>query len=106
MTLNIPLEKIPHVSALNVTACGKVTFYRRRESDEAPVQPSSSSLRELQLHSCQNMDVGGLQRAVQSLKDAGAWDKLDRVVIKKCNLLDYDATVEVIGKERLHFSEL
>lgn len=49
------------------------------------------------------MDVEGLRLAVQSLKDVGAWDTLERVVIRGCDLLDNDAALEAVGKERLRF---
>lgn len=104
MMLDIPLEKIPQVSVLAVTTCGPVSFSYPLELRGGVSQPCS--LRELRLHSCQNLDVGGLQRAVESLKDAGAWDALGRIVVERCELLDYGTAVGVIGTERLCFTRL
>ncbi len=50
------------------------------------------------------MDAGSLQKTVRSLKDVDAWGFLDRVVIQKCDALDYDAALLAVGDERLCFS--
>lgn len=102
LMIYIPLYKIPHVSTVYVTTFGQVSFFRRRMGCYAT---GLSALREVQLISCVNMDVEGLRIAVKSLKDAGAWDMIERVVIKGCDLLDYDAALEAIGRERLRFSK-
>jgi len=64
----------------------------------------STSLRELHLQSCKNMEAIGLEQIVRSLKEVGAWDTLDRIVIEGCDLLDYETAAEIIGRERLHFA--
>jgi len=105
MALKIPFEKIPQVSILDVTTCSQISLSQLRElADGDPIHLQPSSLREIRLHSCPNMDVGDLRQTIASLKDVGAWDTLNRVVIEKCDLLDYDSTVGVIGKERLYFT--
>lgn len=101
--LDIPLDKIPHVSFLRLKTFCWVSFSRKpviRQGEE-----TLSSLRELQLQSCVSMDTEGLQRVVQSLKDAGAWDSLERVVIQGCDLLTCEAALEAVGEERLYFSK-
>lgn len=96
--LTVPLDCIPQVSVLNVTTCGQVSFSPLQVPDN-----NSFSLRELQLRSCQNVDISGLQEAIRSLKGIGAWDTLGRVVIEDCDLLDYGETVGVVGTERFHY---
>jgi len=101
MMLDISLEKISQVSNM----C-PVSFSYPLELREGVNQPCS--LRELRLRSCQNLDVGDLQRAVESLKDVGAWDTgtLGRVVVERCDLLDYGTAVGVTGTGRLRFMRL
>lgn len=101
LAIDIPLHKIPKVSSLYVTTFGRVSFSRQRRKGRRAA--GASALREVQLISCVNMDVEGLRLAVQSLKDVGAWDTLERVVIRGCDLLDNDAALEAVGKERLRF---
>ncbi len=50
------------------------------------------------------MDAGILQETIQSLKDVDVWEALNRIVIEKCDSLDYGAALEVVGNERLHFA--
>lgn len=96
--LTIPLDGMPEISVLNVTTCGQLSFSSEHDPTNYPI-----SLRELRLRSCHNVDVRGLQDTIQSLEDIGAWDTLERVVIRDCALLDYDEMVDVVGAERLHF---
>lgn len=103
MMISVPLDRIPHVSSLCVTTFGRLFFTRHEELEEGRGIELSSSLRELQLRFCDNMDGGDLEQMVQSLKDTGAWDMLDRVLVHECNLLDYESAVAIIGKERLQF---
>lgn len=105
VAINIPLAKIPRVSSLCITTFGRVSFSRQRQRRKGRGAKGPSALREVQFISCVNMDVEGLRLAITSLKDVGAWDLLDRVVIKGCDLLDYDSTLEIVGKERLRFME-
>ncbi|KLO06341.1 hypothetical protein SCHPADRAFT_693195 [Schizopora paradoxa] len=92
----IPLAKLPHVSSLRITTFGRVSFYR-------PPETNPSSLRELQIVGCSRLDIEGLQLAVQSLKDGGAWEELERVIVENCDLLDLDSALEVVGEKRLRF---
>jgi len=95
--LVIPLDRIPNVSSLTVTAFSGVTFSR---------QPSSRSvdkLLELQLRSCEDMDIKSFEATIQSLKDVDAWDKLDSIVVQQCDLLNCDAVSAVVGMKRLQF---
>ncbi len=42
-----------------------------------------------------------LQKTSGPLKDVDAWGFLDRVVIQKCDALDYDTALLAVGEERL-----
>jgi len=54
---------------------------------------------------CENMEVEeDLQLSVQSLKDVGAWNTLERVVVENCCRLPYEGVLEVVGEERLYYS--
>ncbi len=89
MALKIPLEKILQVFYLERdNTRSNILLSRTPESGGSTIQPGS--LRELRLYSCRNMDIGGLQHAIQSLKDVGSWDALDRVAIQGCNLLSFE----------------
>ncbi len=52
------------------------------------------------------MDGGLLQETIQSLKDVGVWDTLERVVIVDCKTLEYDIALDVVGREKLRFLDL
>ncbi|KLO06714.1 hypothetical protein SCHPADRAFT_895217 [Schizopora paradoxa] len=96
--IHIPLADIPYASSLRLKTFGQVFF-----SGKPGAGPSA--LREVQFRSCSGMTIQGLRLAVYSLKIAGAWDLLERVVIRGCKLLDRDGALEVIGEERLRFVE-
>ncbi len=56
------------------------------------------SLRELRLHSCQNLDVGGLQRAVESLKDAALGTRLVASWSRDANYWTMARRWELLGR--------
>jgi len=101
MLLNLHLDRIPHVSTLNLTTFTELSFARRKVPDPSGME--KRALREVQLRSCKEMDADTLRKTVRSLKEADAWEFLDRVVIQKCDALDYDTALEAVGKERLHY---
>ncbi len=44
-----------------------------------------------------------LRATVQSLKDVGAWDTLEGVVVEDCKGLGYEEALDAVGKEKLLF---
>jgi len=100
--LSIPLEQIPHVSTLYLTTFCLSSF--SRQEVPGPGGFDKHALREMELRACENLDAGNLQKTIQSLKDVNAWESLDCLVIKQCDLLDYDTALEAVGKEKLSFS--
>ncbi len=62
MMISVPLDRIPHVSSLCVTTFGRLFFTRHEELEEGRGIELSSSLRELQLRFCDNMDGGDLEQ--------------------------------------------
>ncbi len=101
--MTIPLHRIPYVSSLFVTTIGDLSFTRRTDFGHGAAEPSS--LRELQLRSCRNMNLNDLEKAIQSLKDVDAWDMLNHIVIDGCDLLNYEAVAKATGKEKLRFAK-
>ncbi|KLO06343.1 hypothetical protein SCHPADRAFT_933140 [Schizopora paradoxa] len=95
----IPLAKLPHVSSLSITTFGRLSFRRRR------ARTKLYALRELQIRACPRIDVDGLRDVVQSLKNIKAWDGLERVVVRNCDLLDYEGALKVVGKEKLCYMD-
>lgn len=96
-TATIPLDNIPHVTALTLTTFSQVEFVRKHGWTE------QHALRNLRLCSCEELDIGGLEHTVRSLLRAGAWDALERVEVEDCSLLEYEGVLEVVGAERLRF---
>lgn len=107
-SLAIPIDKIPNVSSLSITTTlGRVKFQRGQlfQRRFQPVQAHGASrLRVLTLESCRNLDVCYLPDLIISLKDVGAWDGLERVEIRSCGSLEYDAVAKVFEKEKKCFS--
>ncbi len=52
------------------------------------------------------MDGGLLQETIQSLKDVGAWDTLERFVVEDCKALKYGVALGAVGREKLRFLDL
>ncbi len=53
---------------------------------------------------CEEMKFPEFQVAVQSLRDVGAWDTLERVVVDGCDSLEYSAISTVVDNRRLRYS--
>lgn len=51
------------------------------------------------------MGIDGFRQMVSSLRKVGIWARRERVEVRSCGLLKYDAVVGVVGKEKLYFSE-
>ncbi len=97
----VPLDRIPSVSTLTLTMCARVLCTREgRFAANAIREPCQ--LQELRLVGC--MEIEALKGLVQSLKDAGAWDTLERVIMEDCCRESYDGVLEIIGKDRLQYS--
>ncbi|KLO06369.1 hypothetical protein SCHPADRAFT_933116 [Schizopora paradoxa] len=92
-TLQIPLNRVPHLSCLTLT-----TFTQVRFSREGSVEPCH--LRKVHFQGCSRMD--GVA-AIQSLKDAGVWESVERVVVEDCRDFEYEMALESVGEERLRF---
>ncbi len=44
------------------------------------------------------MDAGLLQETIQSLKDVGAWDTLERIAVEDCKVLEYGVALDAVGE--------
>jgi len=99
--LEIPLDRIPYVSTLTLKSCGRVSF--SRQEPQGPSAMDRRSLREIQFHSCKDVDIKALLATIQSLKDVDAWDTLERVAVRKSDIVDRDAVLAAVGEERLRF---
>ncbi len=51
------------------------------------------------------MDSRLLQETIQSLKDVGAWDTLERIVVEDCKALEYGVALDLVGTGKLQFLE-
>lgn len=98
----VPLERIPDVSVLTFTTCTQVIFTREDLAGAHGVGLEPSQLREIRFSGCE-MAIKDLQLTVQSLKDVGAWNTLERIVVEQCELLYYESALEVVGMERLRY---
>lgn len=91
---------MPNVSTLTLEGCGEVLFFDRTSQGLDIPRP----LRELELRSCNRyMKPKTLEAAIQSLKSTGAWDMLERMVIRGCESLDETSALAAVGEERLRF---
>ncbi len=100
-TIVIPLDKIPHVSTLNVKTFSQLHFSRQAGSSDGG---QDCALRELRLHDCKQWDSEFLEGLVASLKNVGAWDTLESFKVDQC-LWRYESVLKVVGAERLQFSK-
>ncbi|KLO08470.1 hypothetical protein SCHPADRAFT_607147 [Schizopora paradoxa] len=98
--LQLNLDGLPGVSSLSVTVSGGSTFW---SSTERPLE--LNSLRELRFISCDLMDAKCLSDTVSSLKNIGAWETLERLVIQDCGLLvlERETVLKIVGEKRLRF---
>ncbi|KLO08471.1 hypothetical protein SCHPADRAFT_908591 [Schizopora paradoxa] len=103
LILTIPLDGIPLTSTLVLTTCTQIRFTGERcvASDGSTVP--ARWLQELRFIGCDNIEAGGLQAAVRSLKHSKNWDYVGRVSVEFCKLLQYNASSEVIGKDKFHY---
>jgi len=102
----IPLNRIPAVSTLNITAFTQVRLIRETYvgADGSDSRIESCRLREVRFCGCEGVEIEDLRLTVQSLKESESWDVLERVVVEGCSSLEYGAVLELIGKERLRYS--
>ncbi len=94
--ISIPLDRIPHVVTLSIKTFGQLRFSRQNNTGSEV----ESSLRELRLHECEQVDEECLKGMIASLKDVGAWDKLKSFKMEHC-FWDYNDALKIIGAERL-----
>lgn len=94
--ISIPLDRIPHVATLSVKTFGQLRFSRQSNTGSEV----ESSLRELRLHECEQVDEECLKGMIASLKDVGAWDKLKSFKMEHC-FWDYNDVLKIVGAERL-----
>ncbi len=101
-----PLDRIPTISTLTITTCTRMCFNREGELGRANGDEKSYSgrLRDVQFLGCEVMKNADFQTAIQSLRGDEAWETIERVVVEYCPSLDYDAALEVVGKEKLRNS--
>ncbi len=99
-TFTIPLDRIPYVSTLTLTTCTRVIFARDSEvgvnGDENP-----SRLQEIHFVECDDMDKGGFQAVVKSLRDVRAWETIEKVVVNDCHSLAYGGGAGGNGEEEI-----
>ena len=50
-----------------------------------------------------HMDGESLREVVKSLRDAGVWEDMERVVLENYTALPYETALDVVGKDKLHF---
>ncbi|KLO12556.1 hypothetical protein SCHPADRAFT_929150 [Schizopora paradoxa] len=93
-TFTLPLDKIRNVSTLKMTTFARTLF--TRDATTAP-----SGLREIRFWKCKELTSAGLIDTVQSLKEYGAWDTLERFVVEDCNALQHDAVLDAISNEKM-----
>ncbi len=41
--------------------------------------------------------AGFLEETIESLKDVGAWDTLERIVVEDCKALGYGVALDLVG---------
>jgi len=97
-TFTIPLDKIPNIVSLTVTSVTRTLFTRGGSLDPC-------GLRELRFLGCEKLDGELVQETIQSLKDAGAWDTLERIVVEDCKALEYGVALDLVGAGKLQFLE-
>ncbi|KLO12432.1 hypothetical protein SCHPADRAFT_941254 [Schizopora paradoxa] len=106
--LVIPLDRMPFVKVMSLTTSFHTTFTgdkSERPSGRGSYQPNRScALREVRLRSCHYMTIWQLQQMVQSLKEFGVWDALEKFVIEDCASVTLDRALEIIGPERLTYA--
>ncbi len=91
-TFTIPLDKIPNVESLTLTTFAQTFFTRGESSIGGSGNPCS--LREIRFRDCAKMNSSYiLGNIIHSLKDAGAWDALERFVVEDCGRLDYETAL-------------
>ncbi len=97
-TLVVPLGFMPYTSTVSLKVFMPVIFSRATRGDCA--------LRKLQLRGSrwERLDVGNLERLLESLKGTGAWDTLDAVEVEEegCSFRGEDI-VGIDGAEKIHF---
>ncbi|KLO06340.1 hypothetical protein SCHPADRAFT_1002406 [Schizopora paradoxa] len=102
ITFPIPLGSVPTVTTLNITTFTKVSFTRGIEAlADDGITPCG--LREIRFEGCDKMEISDLRLTIQSLKDMGAWDSLERFVVENNDSLKYSEVLDAVGEERLHY---
>ncbi|KLO13739.1 hypothetical protein SCHPADRAFT_997160 [Schizopora paradoxa] len=96
----ISLEIIPAVANLTFTTFTQIIFTRKVHA-KGDTGRNLCPLREIRFKECNQITADDLLPAVQSLKDAGVWDTLERFVVENCEFVDYEMVLELVGKERL-----
>ncbi len=101
----IPLDKIPTVSTLTITARTRTLFTREAQ---AGVVGSSEKcgLQEVHFVGCDYMEIEDFRSSIQSLKDIEVWESIERIVVEYCDSLEYDEALEVVGIQRLRMPRL
>ncbi|KLO13740.1 hypothetical protein SCHPADRAFT_350955 [Schizopora paradoxa] len=102
-TFPVPLERIYTVSCLTFSTCARVIFTHEGHTGEDG-DTERCQLREIRFSGCEQMTIEDLRLTIQSLKEVGAWDTLERIVLELCDLVEYCAALEVVGMERLRYS--
>ncbi|KLO12554.1 hypothetical protein SCHPADRAFT_998050 [Schizopora paradoxa] len=96
-TFKVPLDQIPYAASLSFTTFAQIIF----TWDGASSPGSTSSLRRLRFSACKKLTSAGLRETIRSLKDAGAWNTLERIVVENCNALKYDETLKEISEDKI-----
>lgn len=103
-TFPVPLERIPAVSCLTFSACARVIFTREGHAGEDGSK-ERCRLREIRFSGCKQMTIEDLRLTVQSLKEVGAWNTLERFGLDFCGLVKYGAALEIVGMGKLRYSK-
>ncbi|KLO12552.1 hypothetical protein SCHPADRAFT_941120 [Schizopora paradoxa] len=107
MKVFIPLDRIPFVTELSLSMYFHPTFIGNKS--ERPSghgyhpKNRSCALRKLCLRDCAYVVIWQLQEMVQSLKELGAWDALERFIVEDRTSVAPDRALEAVGSERLTF---
>ncbi len=100
----IPLDKIPTVSTLTITARTRTLF--TREAQAGVVGGSEKcGLQEVHFVGCDYMEIEDFRSSIQSLKDIEVWESIEQIVVEYCDSLEYDEALEVVGIQRLRMRD-